>query len=163
MIEPRLTLAEEFVLLSLTAPRRRVRRFARLLEDEEAVRTLVERGLLAGPGGFRRRPEATPAARVHARKARVVSIIRRAAPPTGRDAELLALLAAAGALPLDHRPDRLHARIRLASIPADPAPPAVAALCRELRVDTHAALAERLLPARQDVTDVRAQETSGVY
>ena len=62
-----------------------------------------------------------------------MSIIRRAAPPAGPDAELLALLAAAGALPLDHRPDRLHARIRLASDPGEiPAPPAVAALCRGL-------------------------------
>ena len=92
-----------------------------------------------------------------------MSIIRRAAPPAGPDGELLALLAAAGALPLDHRSDRLHARIRLASIPAEPAPPAVAALCRELRVDTHEELAERLLPASRDVTDVRAQETSGVW
>ena len=83
VIEPRLTLAEEFALLSLSAPRRRAKRVARLLDDETAVRTLRERGLLAETGGLRRRPEATPAARVPARKARVVSIIRRAAPPIG--------------------------------------------------------------------------------
>ena len=39
----------------------------------------------------------------------------------------------------------------------------MAALCRELRVDTHEALAERLLPASRELTDVRAAETSGVW
>jgi hypothetical protein len=78
----------------------------------------------------------------------VRATIHRAAPPGDRDAELLALLAATGSLPLESRSDHLHARVRLASI-ASP-PPAVAALADELGLDA-AGLVERLLPAPRDV------------
>jgi hypothetical protein len=149
-VEPELTLAEEVVLLSLDAPRRLTRHVARIAgrahrdgphRYDAAVRRLEERGLLA-------RGAATPRAQLGARMARVHATIRRAAPPAGRDAELLTLLAATGSLPLTGRSDHLHARTRLASIA--PAPPAVAALADELGLDP-AGLAERLLPAPRDV------------
>jgi hypothetical protein len=150
-VEPRLTLAEEVVLLSLYAPRRVIRHVVRVAGKahpdgprryDAARRRLTERGLLDDHGA------ATPQASLQAREARVRAIIRRAAPPEGRDAELLTLLAATGSLPLEGRADHLHARTRLASI-SDP-PPAVGALADELALDL-ADLAERLLPAPRDV------------
>jgi hypothetical protein len=78
----------------------------------------------------------------------VRATIRRPAPPAGRDAELLTLLAATGSLPLEGRADHLHARTRLASM-SDP-PPAVTVLADELALDL-ADLAERLLPSPRDV------------
>jgi hypothetical protein len=150
-VEPRLSLAEEVVLLSLYAPRRLIRHVVRVAGKahpdgprryDDARRGLTERGLLDDHGA------ATPQARVHAREARVRATIHRPAPPTGRDAELLTLLAATGSLPLDGRADHLHARTRLASIA--PAPPAVQALADELAIDLED-LAERLLPAPRDV------------
>jgi hypothetical protein len=149
-VEPRLSLAEEVVLLSLDAPRRLTRHVTRVAGKahpdgprryDAAVDKLTERGLL--DDGV-----ATPQARIGARAARMRAVIRRPAPPTGRDAELLTLLAATGSLPLDGRADHLHARTRLASI-TDP-PPAVTALADELALDLKD-LPERLMPAPRDV------------
>ncbi len=149
-VEPRLSLTEEVVLLSLDAPRRVIRHVVRIAGKVHTdgprrygavVHRLVERGLLEHGA-------ATPQARVAARQARVHAMIRHPAPPAGRDAELLTLLAATGSLPLHGRADHLHARTRVASI-ADP-PPAVKALADELALDP-ADLAERLLPAPRDV------------
>ncbi len=63
---------------------------------------------------------------VKARRDRVIAILWRAATPTGADAELVALLADARALPLERREDRFKAHQRLVGIgrSADP-PPAV--------------------------------------
>jgi len=150
-VEPRLSLAEEVVLLSLYAPRRVIRHVVRIAGKaypdgprryDAARRGLIERGLLDDNGG------ATPQASLRAREARVRAIIGRPAAPEGRDAELLTLLAATGSLPLEQRSDHLHARTRLSSI-ADP-PPAVRALADELALDLED-LAERLLPAPRDV------------
>jgi hypothetical protein len=150
VVEPRLSLAEEVVLLSLDAPRRLIRHVVRIAGKAHpngprrygaVVHRLTARGLLEHGA-------ATPQARLAARQSRVHAIIRHPAEPAGRDAELLALLAATGSLPLHGRADHLHARTRLASI-ADP-PPAVQALADELALDP-ADLAERLLPAPRDV------------
>ena len=147
-VEPRLSLAEEVVLLSPDAPRRVIRHVVRIAGKahpdgprryDAAVKALQRGGLL--DGGRR-------GAQLHARRVWVRALIRRPAPPTGRDAELLALLAATGSLPLEGRADHLHARTRLASIA--PPPPAVRALADELAVDLDD-LAERLLPAPRDV------------
>jgi len=150
-VEPRLSLAEEVVLLSPYAPRRVIRHVVRIAGKahpggprryDAAVQALKERGLLDDHSA------ATPQALVPARRIRMSAIVRRAAPPEGGDAELLVLLAAAGSLPLEGRADHLHARTRLASI-ADP-PPAVTLLADELAIDLKD-LAERLLPAPRDV------------
>jgi len=150
-VEPRLTLAEEVVLLSHDAPRRLVRHVVRIAGKahpdgprryDAARRRLTKRGLLDGDG------TATPQASLHAREARVRAAIRRPAPLERSDAELLTLLAATGSLPLEGRADHLHARMRLASM-SDP-PPAVTALADELALDLND-LAERLLPAPRDV------------
>lgn len=150
-VEPRLSLAEEVVLLSLYAPRRVIRHVVRIAGKahpdgprryDAARRGLIDRGLLDDHGA------ATPQANLRAREARVRAIIRRPAAPEGHDAELLTLLAATGSLPLDGRSDHLHARARLGSI-GDP-PPAVRALADELALDP-GDLPERLLPAPRDV------------
>jgi hypothetical protein len=161
-VEPQLSLAEEVVLLSLYAPRRLVRHVVRIAGKaypdgphryDSARRRLIGRGLLDEHGA------ATPQALVAAREARLRALIHRPAPPTGRDAELLTLLAATGSLPLEQRSDHLHARTRLASI-AGP-PPAVQALADELALDPEE-LAERLLPAPRDVAS-GMQFGSSVY
>jgi hypothetical protein len=161
-VEPALSLAEEVVLLSPYAPRRVIRHVTRIAGKahpggprryDAAVQLLKRRGLLDDHGA------ATPQARIPARRARVCAIVRRPAPPSGGDAELLALLAAAGSLPLDGRADHLHARTRLASI-QDP-PPAITALADELALDL-ADLTERLLPAPRDVAS-GAELGSSVY
>ena len=74
------------------------------------------------------------------RRARVLAMLRRAATPEGVDAELIALLAAARALPLDRREDWLSARQRLVDIGklSNP-PPGVSELVRKLGVAPGAA------------------------
>jgi hypothetical protein len=150
-VEPRLSLAEEVVLLSPYAPRRVIRHVVRIAGKahpdgprryDAVVRALKARGLLDDHSA------ATPQALVPARRIRVSAIVRRAAPPAGRDAELLVLLAATGSLPLAGRADHLHARTRVSSIQDPPA--AIALLADELAVDVKH-LAERLLPAPRDV------------
>lgn len=87
------------------------------------------------------------------RRDRVLAILRRAATPDGEDAELVALLAAAGALPLEKREDRLSARQRLVGIGNLSDPPAeVRKLFKTLRVPpgNGEAFAEALLPASRD-------------
>ncbi len=87
-----------------------------------------------------------------ARRQRVVALIRRAAEPVGVDAELVALLAAARALPLDREDDRLKARQRLIEIgrSKDP-PPEVSRLFEAKRVAPGDAegFADALLPPKR--------------
>jgi hypothetical protein len=82
-------------------------------------------------------------------------LIRWASAPGGADGELIALLAVAGALPLEGHRDHLKARLRLRDIAlSEPPPKAVRALADDLRVDTMAELAERLLaPKRFPLAD----------
>ncbi|MEA2172316.1 MAG: hypothetical protein QOF76_5616 [Solirubrobacteraceae bacterium] len=91
---------------------------------------------------------------LRARWARVSTLIRRPETPTGRDAELLALLADAKALPVGSREDWLSARQRLHGIGAmnDP-PPAVAKVAKAHRVKPGDAdaFAEALLKGHRDV------------
>jgi hypothetical protein len=145
-VEPQLWLVEEIVLLSLDAPTHRVRPVARIAGRAyprgprgygAAVERLRRRGLLA-------RGAATPAARMRDRDTRLRAILAHPDRPAGREAELVAFLAATGALPTDTRTTHLQARTRLASIST--VPRSVAALATELRVDTMPGLAERLLP-----------------
>ena len=90
-----------------------------------------------------------------ARRARVLAILRRPAPPEGSDAELVALLAAAGALPIERDIDRVKARARLFQIGqlASP-PPEVLRLCKKrgIAVGDGTAFAEALMPARVGTT-----------
>jgi hypothetical protein len=145
-VEPQLWLVEEVVLLSLDASAHRVRPAARVAGRAyprgprgygAAVEHLERRGLLA-------RGAATAAARLPERGARLQAILARGAAPAGREAELVAFLAATGALPTGTRTAHLQARTRLASIAAPP--PSVAALADELGATTMPELAERLLP-----------------
>lgn len=172
LVEPRLKLVEEFVLLSLAAERNRVRSAARVAadaypsgprSDEEAMSMLEERGLVSREAGS---PAATDLARVAQRIARVRAIIRRPAVPLSGDGELLALLAAARCLPLENANDRLSARLRLASVGegARDLPPAVAALVRKHGAATIGELADRLLAGdREDLKNANFDPgTSGV-
>ncbi len=151
-VEPPLSLAEEVVLLSLDAPRRLPRHVVRIVgraypdgprDYDTAVRALRQRGLLD-------HGTATPRAQLARRTARVRATIGRAAPPEGRDAELLMLLAATGSLPIGQRADHLHARTRLASV-VDAPPPAVIALANELGLEPRD-LVDRLLPPARDAS-----------
>ena len=91
---------------------------------------------------------------VAARRQRVLALVRRPAPPEGADAELLALLAAARALPLERRQDRLRARQRLVEIGRlkEP-PPEVAKLLDRLGAEPGdgQAFADALLPPTRDI------------
>jgi hypothetical protein len=90
---------------------------------------------------------------INARRARVLRILRRPATPEGADAELVALLAAARALPLERRQDRLAARQRLVGIGSLSNPPReVRNLSARLRVSPGdgAALADALLTPSHD-------------
>jgi hypothetical protein len=156
-VEPRLTLAEEMVLLSLDAPRSAVRTAVALLARvdpglagyRDAVSSLRDAGLLKRSTALGSL-EATEEANVPERHKRVLAVIRRAGPPTGADAELLVLLAACKALPLG-RDDHLHARMRIASIgEGGLVPPVVELLRMERNVDSMSALAEVLLSSQRD-------------
>jgi hypothetical protein len=136
---------EELVLLSLQAPPHRVRPVAKIAAQayprgprnlHAAVERLERKGLLAD------RRTAAPAAHLPARQARLLAVIERPAPPTGRDAELLAFLAAVRALPAA---GRMHARLRLLDIAEPPA--AVRALVDEFAVTTLEEYADKVLPA----------------
>jgi len=91
---------------------------------------------------------------VDARRSRVVALLRRPAPLGGEDAELVALLALAHALPIKRREDRLSARQRLREIGnlEDP-PPQVAKVVARLKTapGDGTAFAEALLPPKSDV------------
>jgi hypothetical protein len=90
-----------------------------------------------------------------ARRRRMSTILRRAAPPEGPDAEVIFLLAQAKALPLERAEDRLDARLRLVEIGrlVDP-PPKVREVAARLRVaeGDGEALANALLPPKHDVS-----------
>ena len=150
-VEPLLWLVENIVLLSLDAPQRKVRPVARIAARayprgprsyRAAVEHLERRGLLAG------RRTATPAAHLDARRARVRAIVERPAAPTGRDAELLAFMAALQLLPVERRAQHLQARLRLASI-VDP-PAAVRDLVDEFAVTTMQEFTDKVLPPLVD-------------
>jgi hypothetical protein len=144
-VEPALWLVEELVLLSLGAPAHRVRPVAKIAARayprgprslHAAVERLERKGLLAD------RRTAAPAAHLPARRARLLTVIERPAAPTGRDAELLAFLAAVRALPPD---THMHARLRLLAVAEPPA--AVRALVDEFAVTTMEEYADKVLPA----------------
>lgn len=169
-VEPRLGLVEEVVLLSLGSSRIRAHRAARIAgsaypqgpgDHGTAVRALRRRGMLIGMTVLRTL-SAADHARIDERMARVLAIVHRAAPPVGGDAELLALLAAARALPLAGA-DHMLARARIASIGEDGViPPAVAALADELGEATMPELADRLLPAPRHLEDANFAPPIGV-
>jgi hypothetical protein len=150
-VEPQLWLVEEVVLLSLDAPQHKVRPVARIAARayprgprslHAAVERMQRRGLLAG------RRTATAAAHLEARRARLRAIVERPAAPEGRDAELLAFLAALRLLPVEERAQHLQARLRLAAI-AGP-PPAVRALVDEFAVTTMQEYTDKVLPPLVD-------------
>jgi len=89
-----------------------------------------------------------------ARRQRVRNLLHRQAPPTGADAELIALLAAARALPFDDPDDRLKARQRLIEIGRlkEP-PPEVIELLRANRIEfgDAEAFADALQPPGRDI------------
>ncbi len=155
VVTPQLELIEEVVLLSLHAPHAAAWHAARVAaraypdqpaDHRDAVKSLEHKGMLKGSGVLHRQSP-TPRARVNERLGRIRVMIRTAAAPTGTDAELFALLAAAGALPIERAQDHLHARLRLSDIGQhDAVPPAVAALAQELDVSTMRELANKLLP-----------------
>lgn len=103
--------------------------------------------------GARGKLRATADAKVSERRNRVLAVIRRAATPTGTDAELLVLMAACRALSLG-RKDCLQARMRIASIREHGAPRVIELLRARLGVESMSELAEALLPARPDLRDV---------
>jgi hypothetical protein len=150
-VEPLLWLIEDIVLLSLEIPQHKVRAVARIAarayprgphSHHAAVERLQRRGLLADGR------TATPAARVGARRDRVRAIVERPAAPAGRDAELLAFLAALRLLPVVNRAQHLQARLRLAAV-ADP-PASVRALVDEFAVSTVQEFTDKVLPPLVD-------------
>jgi hypothetical protein len=150
-VEPRLWLVEEVVLLSLGAPAHRVRPVAKIAarayprgprSHHAALERLERKGVLAD------RRTAAPAAHLPDRQARLLTVIERPAAPTGRDAELLAFLAAIRALPVDKHPLHMQARQRLLAIREPPA--AVRALVDEFAVSTLEEYADKVLPAHVD-------------
>jgi hypothetical protein len=67
-------------------------------------------------------------------------------PPAGRAAELLALLALTGALPLANQANRLHVHLRIADIGnRSEVPPVVQAMLRDFELDTPRQLADALI------------------
>ena len=153
-VEPQLTLAEEVVLLSLDAPRGRVREAVALAgrahdagphDYRAAVHSLHGRRLLerTGASGKHRAPAD---AKLPERRKRVVAVIRRAASPIAADAELLVLLADCRALSLG-REDRLRARMRIASIrEGGETPPVVEILRVRIGLSSMSGLAGRSCP-----------------
>jgi hypothetical protein len=146
-VEPQLWLVEEVVLLSLGTRAHYLRPVAKIAarayprgprSHHAAVERLERKGLVGGR-------TATPAAHLPERRGRLVTVMERPAPPAGRDAELLAFLAATRALPLDKEPLRRQARQRLVSL-RDP-PPAVRALVDEFAVSTLEEFADKVLPS----------------
>jgi hypothetical protein len=170
-VAPELTLVEELVLLSLDSPRNRLRQAvsvaARAYPREPqsyyaAVSSLVGQGMLARTGKFRALP-ASAEARIGEREARVFAVIRRAAAPVHRDAELLVLLAATRALKFAHADDHMKARVRIASIgKQDEIPVAVASLCTDLGAASMTELADILLPAPRDLENANFDPGIGV-
>jgi len=94
-----------------------------------------------------------------ARRRRVLALIRRPAPPEGSDAELLIVLAAARALPLERPEDRLDARQRLVDIARLKDPPKEArTLLRMMGVGPGQKFADTLLPPGRSISDFHESE-----
>jgi len=96
-----------------------------------------------------------------ARRRRALALIRRPAAPEGPDAELLVLLAAARALPLERPEDRLDARQRLVDIARLKEPPEEArALLRSMGVGPgdEQKLADALLPPGRNNSEFHESE-----
>ena len=101
-----------------------------------------------------------------ARRDRVRALLRRPAPPEGTDAELVALLAAARALPLERPEDRAYARMRLAEIGRLKDPPAeVRKLLARFGLDPgdSDAFADALLPPKHDISRFSQNSYIGPY
>jgi hypothetical protein len=167
-VEPRLWLVEEVVLLSLGLPAHRVRPVAKIAarayprgpnSRHAALERLERKGLLADGR------TAAPGAHLPARQARLLTVIERPAAPTGRDAELLAFLAAIRALPIG-APD-LHKQARQRLLAIRDVPPAVRALVDEFAVTTLEEYADKVLPARrrpvEGVLDLWPSEGIGTH
>lgn len=98
--------------------------------------------------------KAIPDASIARRRARVIQLLRRAATPTGEDADLIASLAAAKALPLEHRRDEISAHQRLVAIGSSREPSQIVGdLAGQLGVEPGdgLAFANALLPPHSDV------------
>lgn len=105
----------------------------------------------------------SPDPTVAARRTRVLALLRRPAPPEGSDAALIALLAAANALPVDRDADRVKARARLHQIGAQQSPPPeILKLCRDrgIAVGDGAAFANALMPERIATTPFTMAEAT---
>jgi hypothetical protein len=150
-----LSVAEEFVLLSLEADTSEVKQLLMLAGDldgfsgrRELVASLARRGLVNRRGPLRR-VGPTLAASIDRRRGRVTRVIRDVSPLTDSDGTLLVLLAACHALRLA-RSDRLRARHRIASIGYDRPVPVVVDLVREhVGAGTMRELAEILLAPQE--------------
>jgi Golgi phosphoprotein 3 (GPP34) len=158
-VEPILLLCEELVLLSIGAPRKRVRRIVRLAarahsdsRDYKAVlASLKQKGLLEQTGP-RESMNATDAAKLAERRTRVLDLVRNPSPLTGSDAELVVLLAASEALRLNAE-DRRRARHRVAEIKDRHAASSVELVRLDAGVDSMTNLAELLFPADRSFGD----------
>lgn len=157
-ITPRLVLAEERALLTLESSHSRARHAIAVAAraypygppDRGAALTALEHRAMLSRTGVLHRLAPTASAKLHARIERVRMLIERASAPEGADGELTALLAVAGALPLEGHRDHVKARLRLRDIAlSEPPPKAVRALADDLGVDTMAELADRLLAPKQ--------------
>jgi hypothetical protein len=150
-----LSVAEEFILLSLEADTSKVKQLLVLAGElervsgrRELVASLTQRGLVERRGPLRR-VGPTPAATIDRRRGRVTGLIRDVSPLTDSDGTLLVLLAACHALRLS-RSDHLRARHRIASIGDDRPVPVVVDLVREhVGAGTMRELAEILLPPQE--------------
>lgn len=101
-----------------------------------------------------------------ARRARVRALLRRPAPPEGADAEIIALLAEARALPLQRPADRINARLRLVEIGRMPdPPPAVQRLLERFKLEPgdSQAFADALVPPKHDVSEFSQNSYVGPY
>jgi len=150
-----LSVAEEFVLLSLEVDASKVKQLLVLAGKLDGfsgrralVASLTQRGLVERRGPLRR-VGPTAAARIDRRPGRVTGLIRDVAPLTDSDGTLLVLLAACDALRLS-RSDHLRARHRIASIGHDrPIPIVVDVVRQHVGARTMRELEEILLPPQQ--------------
>jgi ClpA/ClpB-like protein len=146
-----LSLADQFVLLTLECSRGRVRRalkIAGLPPLREITGDLKRRQLVrARP---LHRPEPEPDAPLDALRKRLGATVWSVERPEGAAAELLLLVAFAGALDGVSAAAHLNARHRISSLGdrrATP-PPLLAKMLEEARVDSARELATKLLPGR---------------
>lgn len=148
---PRLSVAEQIVLLTLHARRARVRSWIRVVRHAEgftsyriALDRLIAAGLVERRGPLRR-IRATASADVEGRTGRVLARIQDVSPLSDDDASLIVLLAACRALELS-RADYMSARHRITSINrADRLPEPVDLVRDAFGVETLYELADKLL------------------